>query len=428
MAGFFLGVVADDFTGASDAASFLAEAGVATVLYNGIPAKAETDDVQAMVIVLKTRTAPAGQAVEESLKAFSWLKEMGAEKLYFKYCSTFDSTSEGNIGPVIDGVLEWFHISYTVICPSLPVNGRTVKDGLLYVNGVLLENSPMRDHPLTPMRDSSLPRLLRTQGKYESVVVPLERLSEPTGVLAGDAGEHFYLIPDYYEENHGDLIADRFGYLPFLTGGSGLVGALGRQFVGRQKREAGGQRGKQWNGTKGPCLMMAGSCSAMTLRQIQFYQQTGGPSRQVTPEEILEGNLNEEQLLEWAKGKSQPVLFYSSAAPGERREVRAASSGSAGEVAGEIEAFFARLARKGAERGFTRMIVAGGETSGAVTKGLGYDSFYIGTEIAPGVPMMIPCGNTQMRLVLKSGNFGQEDFFCRAVEMTAGREEDNNGE
>ena len=252
MAGFFLGVVADDFTGASDAASFLAKAGAATVLYNGIPAKAETDDVQAVVIALKTRTAPAGQAVEESLKAFSWLKEMGAEKLYFKYCSTFDSTSEGNIGPVIDGVLERFHIPYTVICPSLPVNGRTVKDGLLYVNGVLLENSSMRDHPLTPMRDSSLPRLLRTQGKYESVVVPLERLSEPTGVLAGDAGEHFYLIPDYYEENHGDLIADRFGHLPFLTGGSGLVGALGRQFMGRQKRETGGQRGKQWDGTKGP--------------------------------------------------------------------------------------------------------------------------------------------------------------------------------
>ena len=193
MAEFFLGVVADDFTGASDAASFLEKAGVSTVLFSGIPGQTReaVKKAQAVVIALKSRTAPRDEAVEESLKAFLWLKEMGAEKLYFKYCSTFDSTAEGNIGPVIDAVLERFHIPYTVICPSLPVNGRTVKNGLLYVNGVLLENSPMRDHPLTPMRDSSLPRLLEAQGRYKGVAVSLEKLPEPSGLLTDRKEEHF---------------------------------------------------------------------------------------------------------------------------------------------------------------------------------------------------------------------------------------------
>jgi len=326
MAEFFLGVVADDFTGASDAASFLEKAGVSTVLFSGIPGQTReaVKKAQAVVIALKSRTAPRDEAVEESLKAFLWLKEMGAEKLYFKYCSTFDSTAEGNIGPVIDAVLERFHIPYTVICPSLPVNGRTVKNGMLYVNWVLLENSPMRDHPLTPMRDSSLPRLLEAQGRYKGVAVSLEKLPEPSGLLTDRKEEHFYLIPDYYEELHGDLIAGRFAGLPFLTGGSGLAGALGRWFV-RNRKEGGGQR-RNWSGTRGPGLLLAGSCSAMTLRQIQFYQKMGAPSLLVTPREILEGSLREETILAWADRQEKPALIYSSAAPDKRREVQAGSS------------------------------------------------------------------------------------------------------
>ncbi|MDO4268582.1 MAG: four-carbon acid sugar kinase family protein, partial [Eubacteriales bacterium] len=175
----FLGVVADDFTGASDAASFLTAAGAPAVLFNGVPGqepelKAGT---RAIVVALKSRTEPVRQAVEESLAAFDWLKKMGAEKLYLKYCSTFDSTPEGNIGPVIDAVMDRYGITRTVLCPSLPVNGRTVRDGRLYVNGVLLEDSHMKDHPLTPMRKSRISRLMEEQGKHPSVELSVEELS-----------------------------------------------------------------------------------------------------------------------------------------------------------------------------------------------------------------------------------------------------------
>lgn len=465
-----LGVAADDFTGASDAASFLAEAGVPTVLYNGIPAdeadwgegaadcggaaadcgEAEADcggaaadcggaaadcggaeadwgaatpggaRAVAAVIALKTRTAPAEQAVEETMAAFDWLKRRGASQLYFKYCSTFDSTPQGNIGPVADAALKAYGLTHTVICPSLPVNGRTVRGGRLYVDGVPLAESHMKDHPLTPMRCSELAELMEGQSRYGCLTVETEQLGKIGEKIAARcrAGEvPFYVIPDYYEEEHGDRIAEIFGSLPFLTGGSGLIGALGRRYAGREGFPCGptGQALRAQARTMGRALLLAGSCSAVTLRQIAHFQKTGRPCRQISVQRLMDGEDLRGELLEWMERAGDGCLIYSSAAPD---DIRRNQTLGRDQVAAAIEGLLSGLAAEGVRRGFRRLIVAGGETSGAVTKALGYSAFQIGPSVAPGVPVMSPCKNPELRLVLKSGNFGQEDFFTRALEMT----------
>lgn len=424
----FLGVVADDFTGASDAASFLTAAGVQTVLVNGTPKQeiALPDETCAVVVALKSRTAPVKEAVKESLEAFAWLKEMGAAQLYLKYCSTFDSTDQGNIGPVVDAVMEQYGYDQTVLCPSLPVNGRTVKNGILYVNGVKLEESSMKDHPLTPMRKSRISDLMEKQGKYPCVDLG-ENYKLPLNVAAGRC----YLVPDYYEEEHGEQIAEAFGNLPFLTGGSGLVGALGRRYVrlnGIDKAETQKQKGADsehaenqaaGNGQviipEKKALLLAGSCSAMTLKQIRQYQQAGHPSARIIPAELLAGSQNLETFWNWVKEQESGALIYSSAEP---EEMKKSQELGREQVAAAIENLLAGLAKKAVENGYTRIIVAGGETSGAVTKALGYDTFLIGPSVAPGVPVMTPLAAQKVRLVLKSGNFGQADFFEKAVNMT----------
>ncbi len=425
----FLGVVADDFTGASDAASFLEKEGVKTVLINGIPENNPgiTPGAEAIVVALKTRTEPVKQAVRESLEAFDWLRKMGAKQLYLKYCSTFDSTMEGNIGPVIDAVMERYKLSFTVLCPSLPVNGRTVRDGMLYVNGILLAESHMKDHPLTPMRESRIRNLMSVQGKYESVEIRTENLNqgqELSEAVAYAGKEPYYIIPDYYEDTHGDQIAEHFGEHEFLTGGSGLVGALGRRYV-RQKTQAAdspdkiaiekkGKSGEDYH-SSGKAVLLAGSCSAITLRQIADYQRQGYPSYRIYPSLLADGTQTVDSIWQWMQTEGENGLIYSSAEPEELQK----SQGNDGEgTAGRIEETFSKLAARAQKEGYTRFIIAGGETSGAVTKALGFGAFYIGSAVAPGVPMMMPLEQPGLCLVLKSGNFGQTDFFARALRMT----------
>lgn len=400
------GVVADDFTGASDAASFLVKAGVPTVLFNGIPegAPALSGEIRAVVIALKTRTMARDLAASESLAAFRRLKEMGAVQLYLKYCSTFDSTSEGNIGPVADAVLKTWDIPCTVLCPSLPVNGRTVKNGILYVNGVPLSESPMRNHPLTPMRESSLVKLMEMQSAYPA---RLAGKNGPAEIETGAMKTPYYLIPDYENDEDGDRIAEQYGELAFLTGGSGLIGALGRRYVRLQKEKVAGSADK--------ALVLAGSCSAMTLKQIADYIGRGAAGYRLRPDALLDGSQTVESVFAWVREQESGCLVFSSAAP---EDLEKSQRLGKERVAAKIEETLAGLARTAAERGWTRIIVAGGETSGAVTQALGYQSFRIGESVAPGVPIMTPLENTSLRLVLKSGNFGKEDFFSRAMEMT----------
>ncbi|WP_442855527.1 3-oxo-tetronate kinase [Clostridium sp. Marseille-P2415] len=417
-----LGCVADDFTGASDAASFLVKAGLKTILLNGIPQKKMEDDgsIQAMVIALKSRTEPVKEAVEQSIRAFEWLKQAGAEKFYFKYCSTFDSTRQGNIGPVTDAVMEYFRIPYTLLCPSLPVNGRTVKGGRLLVDGIPLHKSHMKDHPLTPMWDDSIEGLMRQQGKYPCVLAEIPMLEDQKAFsclkqrmeeLAEEKG-HAYLIPDYYQDGHGDLIAERFGTLELFTGGSGLAGALGRHLA---KRTLTGTSNRHTEKVKGKALLLAGSCSAITLKQIEAYKRTGKPCYRIYPQKLLSGEEGVSRIWEWIREQKETPLIYSSAPPEELRENQKLGEENA---AGKIEEALAALAVKAVEEGFARIISAGGETSGAITKALGCSSYLIGESVAPGVPIMTPLERPGLRLVLKSGNFGQEEFFEEALRMT----------
>lgn len=419
-----LGIVADDFSGASDAASFLVQQGIKTILYNGVPKTPlqNSDEKMAVVIALKTRTEETRKAVSESLKAFAWLKENGAEQLYSKYCSTFDSRKEGNIGPILDSVLETYHYKYTIVVPALPVNGRIVKDGHLIVNGVPLHETHMKDHPLTPMWDSDLAELLRPQGKYASLKIThdmLELSKEEILKIVDDFGkdkEHFYVIPDFVEEHHAKKIVDVFGDLPLLTGGSGLMTELGRKY-----RKGNVTSEIYSSSTSGKAIILAGSCSAATLQQIEEFQIHEGKSIKVDPIQLLEGSQTKEKIWEQIDSINEDaILVYSS---DKAENVKKAQNIGSMKVSEILEQTMAYIAKNAEKNGANRIIVAGGETSGAVTQILGYDSYIIGESIAPGVPIMVPMENKDLRLVLKSGNFGQKNFFLRAVEMTKGAED-----
>lgn len=426
------GCIADDFTGASDAASFFVEGGMQTVLYSGVPAEARRDqDCEAIVVALKTRTQEKSAAVDETLRAARWLKKQGAGQLYIKYCSTFDSTPEGNIGPILDALLEEYNIPYTVLCPALPVNGRVVRGGKLYVNGVPLHESPMKDHPLTPMWDSDLAALMEPQSRYscvkitrEQYAVEQERIWEMLKAY-GETHEHFYVIPDYEADEDAAAIAKLFGSLPVLSGGSGILTELARQCSGKHGGEVHSeeiqseefQSSRAATGQKnGSGILLAGSCSEMTRRQVACAVEHGVAAMKIQPLELLDGRQTLESLWEFiGQNQGKDVLLYSSDAPEQVREIQETGKE---QVAALLEQTIAALAKRAVEAGYTRIIVAGGETSGAVTRALEFDSYLIGESVAPGVPVMIPRNRREIRLVLKSGNFGQEDFFLRALEMT----------
>lgn len=410
------GVIADDFTGASDAASFLVKGGLSVRLISGVPTGSArvnaAGDAQAIVIALKSRTQETAAAVADSLAAADFLLEAGVRQLYFKYCSTFDSTPRGNIGPVADALMARTGARVSVLCPSLPVNGRIVKGGCLYVNGVPLHESPMKDHPLTPMWDSDLTRLMAPQSRWESIKVTHASLAQ---LAAEPPQTPCYLVPDYETDEDGARIASAVAELPLLTGGSGLLAPLAEIWAARLH----GKTAPPKSGTQGDAILLAGSCSRATLGQIAWYQAQGLPSRKLDPAAVVDGRFTVDDLwpfVEECRAQGLAPLVYSSDTPD---KVRAYQALGAGRVSEALEQFTAALARRAAEAGFTRIISAGGETSGAVTQALGFRTFLIGRSVAPGVPIMTPAERRDIRLVLKSGNFGQEDFFCRALQMTA---------
>lgn len=411
-----IGCIADDFTGASDAASFLVQGGLKTVMLNGIP---ETDtletDCQAVVIALKTRTQEKEQAVKESLTAAKWLKERGARQLYLKYCSTFDSTKEGNIGPVADALLEEYHETYTIICPALPVNQRTVRNGNLLVDGIPLHETSMRSHPLTPMWDCDLKVLMETQSKYKTMKLKEEELCQSKEIVRrkvekfGEGHKHFYVIPDYFDDSHGIRIAELFGDLSILTGSSGILFDLAKRY-GVMKNDS----QKNWSKTEGKALILAGSCSEKTLNQIQFFKRQKGKCIRIYPDKLIKGIQTEEDIWKEAETEEGDILIYSS---DNADKVKEFQQSGVRQISEKLENTMGYLAQKAIEKGYKRLIVAGGETSGAVVRKLGYHSFIIGESVAPGVPIITPSKEKSVRLVLKSGNFGQEDFFLRALDM-----------
>ena len=415
-----IGCVADDFTGASDAASFLVKSGLRTLLFNGVPEDAASaEGCEAVVVALKSRSTPADEAVRDTLAALRWLRGHGARQFYLKYCSTFDCTPKGNIGPTVDAALEELGERYTLLCPSLPVNGRTVRDGKLYVNGVPLHESPMKDHPLNPMWDCELSALMAPQGKYPCLVLDAAAMSRPKAeILAaveafGAGKEHFYVVPDYETDADGARVAEVFGGLGLLTGGSGLLEFLGGPVSGRADGDFDPSAG-----TEGPGIVVSGSCSKATRGQIAAFKAAGGRSLAVDPADLLHGRQTVDGIWDFVRAiPDEPVLVYSAGA--ENPALRERESGAdVAQLSGLLEGALAETARRAVAAGYTRVISAGGETSGAVTLALGFNAFFIGESIAPGVPMMTPAARRDVRLVLKSGNFGQEDFFMRALGRT----------
>lgn len=358
----YIGVIADDFTGASDAASFLKEGRLSTVLCSGIPASSYT--AEAVVIALKTRSIPAGEAVRESLAAARYLKEIGAEQIYFKYCSTFDSVPEGNIGPVADTLMEYLKVPYTLLCPSLPANGRTVREGHLYVDGIPLHESHMRHHPLNPMWDDRIPELMRRQSRYPVYLNDTE----------DHAGRRYY-VPDYVTEEDGERIAEQYGHLPLLTGGSGLIKHLA------QLHSTGQQDTAETAAKPGRAVLLAGSCSIMTRKQIRTYTESGKTAVQLKAEELLAGKQTNASLCREMDQAGEEILFYSSDSPD---NIANYNIPKGTDLSALFEDVMQKLAIHAQKTGRTRIITAGGETSGAVTDSLGYRIFRIGQSIAPG--------------------------------------------
>lgn len=412
-----IGCIADDFTGAGDAASFLRKAGLRTLMINGINSfdEAVSADADAMVVALKTRSILAKEAVSCSVEAAKKLISMGAKHLYFKYCSTFDSTPDGNIGPVTDALMELMGTKYTVLCPAVPVNGRLVRDGILYVHGIPLAESPMRYHPLNPMKKSALPELMEEQSLYPCIA--LGRGEMPAGEVISAAGRHLTVVPPYESDEDGRWIAEKFGHLSLLTGGSGLLEHLGHFYKKLYKINPDNPEQDKLGENEStrkvrPRLLLSGSCSAMTQAQVKKYIDYGGRAVRIDPEKLLSGEQTPEDLCQVLAEAQEDILLYSTADP---EQVTKCQRIGAERVSSLLEGLMGNLACCGIETGYTRIVVAGGETSGAVMQALNRNVYRIGPDVAPGVPEMGPVGRPELRLVLKSGNFGDEDFFLKAL-------------
>ena len=416
-----LGCIADDFTGATDLASTLVRGGMRTVQLIGVPKPGDpVPDVDAVVIALKSRTTPPGQAVAESLAALAWLQAAGCRQMMFKYCSTFDSTDAGNIGPVADTLVQALGSGFAIACPAFPSNNRTVYQGHLFVGGALLSESGMRDHPLTPMRDSNLVRVLSRQTDGTVGLVPWATVARGAGPVRAalsalrEQGRR-YAIVDALTEPDLLAIGEAVAGHALVTGGSGIAMGLPENF--RRAGLLGDVDAASLPNVHGPAAVLAGSCSRATLFQLGAVRDQV-PTLQLDPLALPDAAALAAQALEWADGKlgDTPVVIAASALPD---QVAALQARLGRDAAGAlIEDAMAAIAVGLVERGVRRMVVAGGETSGAVVSRLGIRRLRIGAEIDPGVPWTYAEGGTApMLLALKSGNFGRRDFFLQAFEQ-----------
>lgn len=409
-----LGCIGDDFTGSSDLANTLVKNGMRTTQYCDLPETSAEPNVEAGVVALKTRSIPVEDAIRQSLQALEWLQNQGCTQFLFKYCSTFDSTPEGNIGPVAEALAERLDARKVIVCPAFPGAGRTLYQGHLFVQDRLLSESGMENHPLTPMTDPDIRRWLGLQAKGSVGHVSYRDVANGAETIAtaldreGEAG-HRLVVVDALTDQDLMAIGAAAHDIPLLTGGSGIATGLPGNF---RKRGLLADSREAWDGVDGPAVILSGSCSNATRRQVERHRQTH-PAFEVTADAVMDGSVDVEALVEFVERHRDAVpLVYSSADPA---TVKAAQERHGTEpLAQAIEKLFSDLAGELATRGFTRIVSAGGETSGAVVHGLGIDALQIGPEIDPGVPAMRVTGKP-LAVALKSGNFGADDFFDRAV-------------
>ena len=421
-----LGIIGDDFTGSSDIANNLKKSGMQVSMYAGVPTttpleiKKELTD--AAVIALKTRTIPIEEAISESLKALSWLKDCGCEQFIFKYCSTFDSTKKGNIGPVTDAIMKELNTDFTIACPSFPDAGRTVYFGHMFVNGKPLNESGMENHPLTPMTDHNLVRWLNYQTRNNVGLIDFQTISKGENSVKErietlKTNGYKYAIVDTIKNDDFDIICNGVKDLPFLTGGSGIALGLPKIYKDRGLLSATNFQIPKNNSN---AIILSGSCSVATINQINIYKENN-PSLYVSPDEVINNEDLVEKVFSWIKvNETLSPLIYSSS---DTKTVTEKQKQYGQEIlANKIENFFELLSKKLVKDNFGTFISAGGETSGAVIKGLGVQELKIGEEISNGVPALWSPhsnGNKPISVTLKSGNFGQTDFFEKALKVFA---------
>lgn len=426
-----LGCIADDFTGATDLANNLVRAGMRAVQAIGVLRGESEVDAEAVVVALKSRTIEPQLAVEQSLAACRWLRANGAKQIYFKVCSTFDSTPRGNIGPVLEALMDELDCEFTIATPAFPDNARTVFKGHLFVGDVLLCDSGMRHHPLTPMTDANLVRVLQAQlvparsdGRAARRVGLVDHRA--TGTSSAAIVERFaalradgvsIAIADAIDNDDLLRLGEAVRDLPLLCAGSGLAIGLPRNFGLAPSGEA-----ASLPAVRGFSAIVSGSCSEATNAQVADFLRAGGAARRIDPLALrdddqsgLVADIARWAEREWASAPDRPVLVYSTAPP--QAVAAAQERAGAHEVGARLESLLAAVAKALVEGGARRLVVAGGETSGACVQALGIETLRIGSQIDPGVPWchaapaLAPEG---LRLALKSGNFGAVDFFARA--------------
>ena len=426
-----LGVIADDFTGASDIANTLVrglagvkglagEGGLRTTQYLGVPSGPASPDVEAGVVSLKSRSNPPAEAVQQSLAALAWLRAQGARQIVFKYCSTFDSTPEGNIGPVAEALARALGASGVVVCPAFPGAGRTIYQGHLFVADRLLSESGMEKHPLTPMTDPDIRRVLQrqTSAKVGHVAHPV--VSAGSQAVAGALAEaaargDMFVVTDAIDDEDLATLGRAIATAALITGGSGIARALPHNFI---------VSGDATGGTAsvprvtGPEVILAGSCSRATRGQIAYHAQHH-PVRLVAVDAVMAGQSLHDELVGFVLANTgNAPLLYSSSDP---EDVAAAQQRYGRErVADALEGLFGAVAATLVGSGVRRLVVAGGETSGAVIGALDLGALQVGTEIDPGVPVLVAAGPPMLGLALKSGNFGAVDFFEKALARLGG--------
>lgn len=416
-----LGAIADDFTGATDLCSMLVRGGMRTVQLIGVPRAGEpAPDVDAVVVALKSRTAPVRQAIEESLTALEWLRAAGCQQFFFKYCSTFDSTDAGNIGPVADALIAALGCGFTLACPAFPANARSVYQGYLFVGSVLLNESGMEHHPLTPMTDANLVRVLSRQTDGTVGLVPYATVEQ--GAMAirqamtalKEQGRR-YAIVDAVSDAHLMAIGEAAANHALISGGSGVAMRLPENF--RRAGKLPERDAASLPAVPGHAAVLAGSCSRATLGQLGFAREHV-PVLQLDPLAMPDVSRMVAVTRDWLADKlgETPVVIAASAPPDQVAELqKRLGRDAAGAL---IEQTLAQIAEDLVASGVRRMVVAGGETAGAVVSRLRVHTLRIGGEIDPGVPWTYAEGGaTPLLMALKSGNFGARDFFLKAFEV-----------
>lgn len=411
-----LGCIGDDFTGSSDLGNTLTKAGMRTVQYVGVPDAPAAADVEAGIVALKSRSIPVDEAVKASLAALDWLIAQGCQQFLFKYCSTFDSTPDGNIGPVAEALADALDARKVLVCPAFPGAGRSIYMGYLFVNDRLLNESGMENHPLTPMTDANIRRWMALQCKGSVGHVPATDVfagvdAVTARMAAEDAAGHRMLVADAQRDEDLLVLGAAADGLPLITGGSGIALGLPENF---RKQGLLSGNATSWTGQAGRAAILSGSCSNATRGQVAFHKKSN-PAREVTAEEAMAGAITASDLAAWALAQDGLPLIYSSADPAVVKAAQDKFGKDA--VASTLEGLFAETAALLVEGGVERLISAGGETSGAVVEGLWLDTLQIGPEIDPGVPAVRAGEN--LVIALKSGNFGTEDFFAKAAGVLA---------